>query len=85
VLDAPAFPGVVNVSFDMQSSCHNEGKLEIERLLAPQGSVVIEDRDPLFRFDELRAPGRRHSADKIEDALFRGTFVPGRKWINACH
>ena len=59
--------------------------LEIEWLLAPQGSVVIEDRNPLFGFDEVSATGRRHSADKIEDALFRGAFVPRRKWITACH
>jgi len=30
----------------------NEGNMEIEWLLAPQGSVFIEDRDPFFGFDE---------------------------------
>jgi hypothetical protein len=56
-----------------------ECNLEIEWLLAPQGSVVIEDRDPIFGFDEVRAAGRRHAADKIDDALLRGTLVPGSK------
>ena|ERR1700722_10039644 len=59
---------------------NDERELEIHRLLGPQGSIVIEDRDPLFGFDELRVANRSHSTDKIYDALLRGTFVPGRKW-----
>src|SRR5271167_3418236 len=57
----------------------DERELEIKRLLAPQGSVVIEDRDPLFGLDEVRAARRRHSADKVYDALLGWTLVPGRK------
>jgi hypothetical protein len=62
-----------------------ECNLEIEWLLAPQCSVVIEDRDPVFGFNEVKAAGRSHAANKIKDALFRGTFVPGKKWITASH
>ncbi|MGC2546665.1 MAG: hypothetical protein WA426_12515, partial [Silvibacterium sp.] len=47
----------------------DERKLESQRLLAPQGSIVIEDRDAFFGFDELRAASRGHSTDKIQDAL----------------
>jgi hypothetical protein len=57
----------------------DECKLEMKWLLAPQGSVVIEDRDPIFGFDEVGAASRRHPVDKIEDAPFRRTFVPGRQ------
>jgi hypothetical protein len=57
----------------------NERNLEIEWLFGPQGSVVIEDRDPTFGFDEVRAARRRHAADEIYDALLRWTVVPGRK------
>jgi hypothetical protein len=63
----------------------DERKLEIERMLAPQRPVVIEDGDPLFGLNELRPASRGHCADKIEDALFRGTLVPGRKRIAVCH
>jgi hypothetical protein len=47
-----------------------ECNLEIEWLLTPQGSVVIEDRDPIFGFDEVRAAGRRHAADKSRMLCF---------------
>lgn len=57
----------------------NERKLKIHRVLAPQSPVVIENRNPLFGFDELTAVSRGHSTNKIHDALLRGTFVPGRK------
>ena len=62
-----------------------ECKLEIEWLLAPQRSVVIEDRDSIFGFNKVRAAGRSYAEHKIKDALFRGTFVPGKKWIAASH
>ncbi len=59
----------------------NERKLERQWLFAPQGPIVVEDRDPIFCFDEMRVPGRGHSTDKVYDALLRGAFVPGRKGI----
>jgi hypothetical protein len=42
---------------------HREGELEIDRLLGPQGAVVVEHRDPFGRRHEVGARARhpRHS------------------------
>jgi hypothetical protein len=42
-------------------------------------TIVIEDRDSLFGFDEVSAASCGYSTDELYDALLRRTFVPGRK------
>src|SRR5262245_52976975 len=56
-----------------------EGKLEIERLFAPQRAIVVERCDAQLGRHEIRRPLRRHPRDEIHDRLLRRAFVPGGK------
>ncbi|MNO96976.1 hypothetical protein D3C76_886680 [compost metagenome] len=47
-----------------------EQKLEVHRLLAPQGAVVIEHGDTVLGFDEVLAALIGHRLHEFDDVLF---------------
>ncbi|MNX29593.1 hypothetical protein D3C86_597340 [compost metagenome] len=47
-----------------------EQKLEVHRLLAPQGAVIVEHGDAVFGFDEVLAALIGHGLDELDDVLF---------------
>ena len=53
-----------------------EGELGVERLLAPERTVVVEDSDALGRLHEVTTVLVRHTPDKIDDRVLRGAVVP---------
>ena len=57
---------------------HGEQELKIERVLRPQGAVVVERGDPLALRYEVGAIRVGDSRDEVEDGLFGRTLVPGR-------
>lgn len=58
---------------------NNERKLERHRLLGPHGSIVIEDRDPILGFDELRVASVVTLRTKFTMLCFVGpSFQEGR-------
>ncbi|MNZ94900.1 hypothetical protein D3C78_1140200 [compost metagenome] len=57
----------------------SEQHLEIHRLLAPQGAIVVEHRDPLGHGDEVLAALGSYRADECLDGLARWPVTPGRQ------
>ena len=62
-----------------------EGKqlLEITRLFAPQGAIVVEHGDARFGFYKALAVRRGNRLDKLNDAFFRRAFVPGGQGVGS--
>jgi hypothetical protein len=57
----------------------HEGKLEIERLFAPQRAVVVKRCNAQFGRYEVRRALRRHARDKIRDRFLAApSFQEGR-------
>jgi hypothetical protein len=56
-------------------------ELEVERLLGPQGAVVVEGGDALGLRHEVGAGRIGDSTDKIEDRRFGIPVIPGRQRI----
>src|SRR6185312_2467984 len=54
-----------------------KSELEIERLLAPQGAVIIEHGDALLGRHKIVSSLHRHPRDKIQDGLLPRAGVPG--------
>ena len=44
-----------------------EEELHLQRLLAPQGAVIVEGGDALRRRHKIRSARRRHARNEIED------------------
>ena len=63
---------------------HGKDKLNIDRLLAPERAVVVENRDAFLRSHELRTAGSGHAVHEFHDRLLRGPFIPGRKRGSGC-
>ena len=59
----------------------SKGKLEINRLLAPQRAVIVEGGDALRGRDEVRVALRRDARDEIGDGLLDRAVIPGRQRI----
>ena len=57
----------------------HEQRLEVRRLLAPQGAVVVEHGDALGGRHVVRTALLRHAIDELEDRRPRGPVVPGRE------
>ena len=58
-----------------------ERELDIQRLLRPERTVVVERGDPLRLGNEVAASLRRHLLDELHDGFLRGTVVPGGQRI----
>jgi hypothetical protein len=58
-----------------------ELNLEVDRLLGPERTVVVEDRDAFGRWYMLRPALACHPPDEIDDDPFGAAVVPGRKRI----
>ena len=54
-----------------------EGQLERHGVFRPEGAVIVEDRDALGGWDEVRRFLVTHAGDKINNRLFRRRVVPG--------
>ncbi|MCY1410248.1 hypothetical protein D9M71_256140 [compost metagenome] len=55
--------------------------LEVHRLFAPQGAVIVEHGNALGRCDVVLAALCGDGSDKLLDRLARGAVVPGRQWV----
>ena len=55
----------------------DEAELDRHRLLAPEGAVVVVDRDSLGGRDIVRPAFGRHPLDEVDDRLARRRVVPG--------
>ena len=62
-------------------SVEDERDLGVDRLLHPQGTVVVKRGDPLGRFDVVLAVLVRHGGNEFQDCFLRRTVVPRREWI----
>jgi hypothetical protein len=62
-----------------------EGKepLEIEQLLGPLGSIIVEARDSLCFGNKIWTSRQRHAHHKIDDGLFGRSLVPRWQWVDA--
>ena len=62
-----------------------EGKqlLEITRLLAPQGAIVVEHGDTRFGLYKALTVWRGNRLDKFDDAFFRRPLVPGGQRVGS--
>ncbi|MNT06151.1 hypothetical protein D3C72_1408050 [compost metagenome] len=58
---------------------HGEDQLEVHRLLAPQGAVVIEHRDAVDRRHVVRPALFGDRVHEVQDGLARRPLVPGRQ------
>ena len=58
-------------------------QLRIDRMLDPQGAVLIEGRDALLRRDEILARRIGRVAHEIQDRLFCRAVVPGGERLGA--
>src|SRR5205807_2153884 len=56
---------------------NGEGELEINRLLRPERTVVIEGRETLFGLNEIRRTFLCDALDKGNDSFLRRGVVPG--------
>jgi hypothetical protein len=54
-----------------------EQELEVQRLLAPQRAVIVEDSDALCFGHEVRRAFRSHTFDKRDDRLLGLDVIPG--------
>jgi len=59
----------------------HEDELDIQRLLAPQRTVVVEGRNALFRRDVVLPRLVGHRLDEGDDARLRRAVVPGGKRV----
>ncbi|MND60737.1 hypothetical protein D3C80_519740 [compost metagenome] len=62
-----------------------EQQLEVHRLLAPQGAVVVEHGNAVLGFDEVLAVLIGDRLHELDDLLFRRTVVPGGQWLGCLH
>src|SRR3546814_16258803 len=62
-----------------RSPVEGEKELEVDRLLRPEGAVVVEDGDALLHRHEAAAAFRRHVLDERDNRGFGRTLVPGRQ------
>ena len=62
-----------------------EQELEVHRLLAPKGLVVVEHRDAVFGFDEVLAALIGDGLDEFVDALFRGAVILRGQGLGGLH
>jgi hypothetical protein len=53
-----------------------EVELDRDRLLGPQGAVVVDDGDALLRGDEPAAVGVGDGIDELDDGLSRRRVLP---------
>jgi hypothetical protein len=65
----------------------DEAELDRHRLLAPQGAVVVEDRNPLLGLQELRRPLGGDPGHELPDRRHRRAVVPRSQELVAggCH
>ncbi|MNI93332.1 hypothetical protein D3C73_1512650 [compost metagenome] len=59
--------------------------LEIDRLLTPQGAVIVEHRNAFSRRHILLAAFGSDGTDKLLDGLARGAVVPRRHRVGCLH
>jgi len=59
----------------------HEHELGVERLLHPQGSVVVEDGDALGLGHEIARAFCSDRGDEFGDGLLRRTVLPGRERV----
>jgi hypothetical protein len=62
-----------------REAAKNEVQLDRHRLLAPQGAVVVEDRDPLLHRDGGRPAFAARTPDEVDDRLPGGAVPPRRQ------
>jgi len=63
----------------LPNTIHEKSGLKGQRILRPEGAVVVEDGDPLGRCDMIRRGRIAHPADEVDDGTLGGTVVPGRQ------
>src|SRR6185436_3486560 len=78
----------VALPFGMLGRCcsqlvEHESELRVDRLLAPQRAVVVEDSDALGLRHEVLAALLRNCIDECDDALLRRAIVPRRQCLGA--
>ena len=78
-VDGPPGQAKATQSYCCQNSARRFSSALDDRLLTPQRAVVVEDRDPVRREDEVGTSRGRHSLDEVEDRLLGRAIVPGRK------
>src|SRR5215813_6335278 len=61
---------------EFPDACDEKENLHLQRLLAPERSVVVEHRNALCRGYEVGTALTRHAPNKVEDLRFRRTVVP---------
>ncbi|MNF69994.1 hypothetical protein D3C84_518930 [compost metagenome] len=62
-----------------------EQQLEVHRLLAPQGAVIVEHGNAVLGFDEVLAALICHGLNEFDDAFLRRAIIPGRQWFGCLH
>jgi len=50
--------------------------LEVERLLGPERTVVVESCDAFWHGDKVRRAGFSYLLDESDDGLFGGSVIP---------
>ena len=69
-------------SGEMLELIQGEEHLHLHRVFAPQRAVVVERGNALRRRHIIAAAFACHAPDQVEDRLFRGAVIPGRKGVS---
>src|SRR5262249_27436310 len=63
---------------------HAESNLVVNRLLAPQSSVIIKAGNPFRYGDKIRTAVLRGSCYEVDDRFFDGAIIPAWKRVGNC-
>jgi hypothetical protein len=60
-----------------------KGNLDVDRLLAPERAVVVEDGDPLDWWHVVWRPVRRYGLDELENGSLPPPVIPRGQRVEA--